>query len=89
MHTKLLVALFAALALTACQKAEEAAAPETEQPQESSTAAAHPAGDSMQAAGRATGDAAQKTDPAASDSAAAGAAKIESMAGQAKEKKKK
>ena len=33
MQSKLLVALFAALALTACQKAKEAAAPAMEQAQ--------------------------------------------------------
>ena len=40
MQSKLLVALFAALALTACKKAEEAAAPAMEQSQEAAGEAA-------------------------------------------------
>ena len=45
MQSKLLVALFAALALTACQKAEEAAAPPWKNPGKPPGAAADSAAD--------------------------------------------
>ncbi len=68
MQSKLLIALFAALTLTACQKSEEAAAPSMEEAQEAAGAAADSAAEAADSAAEAAAAA------AAAAATAAGAA---------------
>jgi hypothetical protein len=70
MQSKLLVALFAALALTACKKSEEAAAPAMEQAQEAAGAAADSAAEAADSAAEAAGAAADAAGEATTDAAA-------------------